>query len=304
MSCYFVPMKRLQDVNGSVECLWPALEAERPDHARRRAVPQPAGPDSADRTAVVDELKSSLEKATRRINRLQGERNQLADLLEKRDGQIERLSRELGRYQASPGRPSGAAVEASRLRPPFTAQFSAMVHGLRAMVVRQPEPMVGAAPEIDARQSGKGEGLYSTSLRGGGMGQRVVGVLLFGLSQDQIQHLLPMIERDCSSKEMKPLCLVDVDAFELFRERNLLFEYLPPVDERCRFDASLHWDLYLQRRLAIIRKKWEPIRIVAFGQSAMKTLTLWSSSPFETRPLPTAFLHSRDTQAQEGDLKL
>ncbi|NJO36290.1 MAG: hypothetical protein HC871_00175 [Rhizobiales bacterium] len=124
--------------------------------------------------------------------------------------------------------------------------------------------------------------------RGGDLGQPVVGVILLGLGQEDIERLLPIIERDCSSKKMKPLCLVDLDAFELLRTRGLIFEYLPPMEERDRFDRSLHWDLYLQRRLAIVRRKWNPVRVVAFGTVAMKTLTLWSSSPFEDKPLPTA----------------
>ena len=43
----------------------------------------------------LSELEASLEKAQRRIERLLGERNQLAALLDKRDDQIQRLFRDL-----------------------------------------------------------------------------------------------------------------------------------------------------------------------------------------------------------------
>ena len=87
---------------------------------------------------------------------------------------------------------------------------------------------------------------------------------------------------------MMPLLLTDNDAFEVLRENSIIFEYLPPAEDRQHFDRGLSWDLYVQRRLAIIRKKWQPARVIALGQVAAETLSLWQQSPFEEIPLPAA----------------
>jgi hypothetical protein len=87
---------------------------------------------------------------------------------------------------------------------------------------------------------------------------------------------------------MMPLLLTDNDAFELLREHDIIFEYLPPAEDRQQFDRHLSWNLYLQRRLAIIREKWQPARVIALGQVAADMLKLWQQSPFEEIPLPAA----------------
>ena len=35
------------------------------------------------------------------------------------------------------------------------------------------------------------------------------------------------------------------------------------------------------RRLALLRRKWQPVRIVAFGPAAARLLLQWKDSPFE-----------------------
>ncbi|MGH6919149.1 MAG: hypothetical protein ACREJ0_15760, partial [Geminicoccaceae bacterium] len=76
--------------------------------------------------------------------------------------------------------------------------------------------------------------------------------------------------------------------FDLFRARGRIFEYLPPPEARERFAPDLHWDLYLLRRLALIRRKWQPVRVVAFGRTAAEVVQLWRDSPFEATPIPAA----------------
>jgi hypothetical protein len=44
---------------------------------------------------------------------------------------------------------------------------------------------------------------------------------------------------------------------------------------------ELDWDLYRLRRLALLRRKWQPKRIVAFGPAARALVDAWQKSPFE-----------------------
>ncbi|MGH6901847.1 MAG: hypothetical protein ACREIR_03825, partial [Geminicoccaceae bacterium] len=80
----------------------------------------------------------------------------------------------------------------------------------------------------------------------------------------------------------------DNDAFQLFRGRRVLFEFLPPPSDRERLAPELDWRLFTLRRLALIRRKWQPVRVVAFGRAAGEAVQLWLDSPFETTPIPAA----------------
>ncbi|HLT02162.1 MAG TPA: hypothetical protein VK001_08275, partial [Geminicoccaceae bacterium] len=55
----------------------------------------------------------------------------------------------------------------------------------------------------------------------------VLAVVLFGLTEAEIGRVLSMVERSCAEHEIALLLLIDNDAFELFRGRRVLFEFLP-----------------------------------------------------------------------------
>lgn len=290
-------MKRLQEVykmNSTVERLWPEPGHNEAEHTQHATKTTAADQQIAELMASRGELKQSLEKSQRRINRLIGEKNQLSSLLEKRDTKIEDLNRELGKYQAerelAKARHPGVPQDFSR---PLVRSLGAASERIRHFVSK----WSGAAKGDEAHSPAvKTHELRYTPLvacLGDGVDKPIVGVLLFGLEKDDIERLLPIIERDCTSRGMRPLILTDNDAFEVFRARGMPFEYLPTEDERGRFDASLNWDLYVQRRLAIVRKKWDPVRLIAFGALASETLKLWSGSPFEEAPLPLVASESR-----------
>jgi len=86
---------------------------------------------------------------------------------------------------------------------------------------------------------------------------------------------------DRAEGSVATVCLTDCADFELFRRHRLWFEYLPPRSQQQRFAPDLDWDLYTLRRLARLRRKWDPVRIVAFGPAAQAQIALWRTSPFE-----------------------
>ncbi len=242
----------------------------------------------AQRSLRLGELEAALDKAQRRIERLLGERNQLGALLEKRDEQIQRLNRELGtQHFADPDRAADhdKLLSWSSFLPSLFKRIRAQGRmtgpGLDAKRAENQETAEAKkAPEPGLRRPPLQADYKKTSPQG------VLAVVMFGLNEGDIRDLLPIIERDCSSTKMMPLILTDNDAFELLREHGLMFEYLPPLEDRKRFGQRLSWDLYIQRRLAIIRQKWQPMRVIALGQIAADMLRLWHDSPFEETPLP------------------
>jgi GR25 family glycosyltransferase involved in LPS biosynthesis len=106
-------------------------------------------------------------------------------------------------------------------------------------------------------------------------GQQTVAVLLYGMDKPELAAALGMT----------PIFLTDHDGFDLFRSHGRFFEYLPPPEARKVFAPDLNWDLYVLRRLALIRRKWQPSRVVAFGRPATEVMQLWLDSPFEETPI-------------------
>jgi len=237
---------------------------------------------------VIEDLKLSLEQATKRINRLQGERSQLTKMLEKRDQQIQDLNRELGACADKDQRKRSTAVAGNS---PFLELSKVLLSFKNGKLFnwfrrRDGKTVKSRLPNVEISQEKNGKAPLRAHLTKG-EAKPVVVVLLLGLDESAMGWLLPTVEKECASQHTMPLFVVDSDAFELFRTRSMVFEYLPPAIDRDRFDSSLHWDLYLQRRLALIRRKWRPVRTIAFGKVATDILALWSSSPFETTHLPS-----------------
>ena len=114
----------------------------------------------------------------------------------------------------------------------------------------------------------------------------VFAVVVFGLSESEIERVLDAVERYCAEHEAAPLLLTDNDSFQLFRNRRVVFEFLPPRSEQQRLASELDWRIYTLRRLALIRRKWRPSRVVAFGRRATEVVQLWLDSPFEETPIP------------------
>lgn len=282
-------MKRLHDlenVNSDIEHLWPKPGVRPGEQAPGAIAVASAGQEIERLNASVDELDTALKKADRRIERLIGERSQVRALLDKRDQEIQKLNRELGGHNG--GRrlvrgPGGTLPPASRSLSAFVTWVGERMRGAFAGRTKAAETH---AVTREPNAAGKGVSQPLIARRQNRSSQQIVIAIMFGLNKEDVERLIPIIERDCASKKMTPLFLTDIDAFEVLRSRDLIFEYLPPAGDRNRFDPSLHWDLYLQRRLALIRKKWDPVRVVAFGALATKALTLWCSSPFEDTPLP------------------
>lgn len=95
--------------------------------------------------------------------------------------------------------------------------------------------------------------------------RRIIAVTAFGLERAALLKVLDTVEAYCRKRDTTPVLLTDSDCFELFRERRMVFEYLPPGAQREAFAADLQWPLYFRRRLFLFRRKWRPAGIIAFG---------------------------------------
>jgi hypothetical protein len=225
--------------------------------------------------SAIDELLEALDLRTRRVNQLLGERDQLERQLVRAEKALKQLSRELGAAKA-PARAAPAARSWPRLRT-LCNQLRASLGRLRpGRNARPPGSTVASA----GAASGRGTARLVPFAQDGKQ-PAVVAVVACGLAPEERAGVLDVVARHGAAGDVVPLVLTDDDDFEPLRSRAMLFEYLPSPSVRERFAPALEWELYLQRRLALIRRKWRPVRVIAFGRASADLVQLWAESPFE-----------------------
>ena len=224
---------------------------------------------------TTGELLEALDLRTRRVNQLLGERDQLERQLVRAEKALQQLSRELGAAKA-PARAAPAARRWPRLRT-LCSQLRATLGRLRsARHARPPGSTVASA----GASAGHGVARLVPFAQDGKQ-RAVMAVVACGLAPEERAGVLDVVARQGAGGDVVPLVLTDDDDFLPLRSRALLFEYLPPPSVRERFAPALEWELYLQRRLALIRRKWRPVRVIAFGRASADLVQLWAQSPFE-----------------------
>jgi hypothetical protein len=252
----------------------------------------------AEHDALREELarvETELGQRSRRLHQLQGERDQLAALLAGRDAEILRLARELGARERPPPprRDLWARVRQGWARATFAPQRWL---GRAAATLRREAP---PQKQPGASESEVPEPLLVPWVRQG-PARPVLAAVLVGLDGAAIERVLEVVDHTCRERGSVPLLITDNDAFQLFRGRGAVVEFLPPRAEQERAAPDLDWQLYTQRRLALIRRKWQPTRIVAFGSLATAVVQLWQDSPFEETPLPAALRRRPDALETAG----
>ncbi len=110
-------------------------------------------------------------------------------------------------------------------------------------------------------------------------GTRVVLVLAIDVVREQLPGLLDMIDKTSRDDGVIPIVVTDCEEFVMFRERGLIFEYLPDEEQQRVHAPELAWRLYELRRLALLRRKWQPANTIAFGARSTALLRQWRASP-------------------------
>jgi hypothetical protein len=90
-------------------------------------------------------------------------------------------------------------------------------------------------------------------------------VTVLGLSGRALEDVLELVTKGAETKPIVPVFVTDTFDFAPFRRRRLRFEYVPDRDRQQRFAPELDWDLYLRRRYALLREKWQAKSVISFG---------------------------------------
>jgi hypothetical protein len=224
-----------------------------------------------------EQLQAAVEKLTRRVQQLIGDRDRLTSLLATRDAELQRVNRELGalcaRVEPAQVRPRGLFAAARKL-------LDGLQNARKVSRPAKPAALQPHQPDVRVNETRLVPWLKDRPPKD------VFAIVVFGLSEAEIERALDAVERYCAEHEVAPLLLTDNDSFQLFRNRRVVFEFLPPRSEQQRLAPELDWQLFTLRRLALIRRKWRPVRVIPFGRRAAEVVQLWRDSPFEETPLP------------------
>lgn len=175
------------------------------------------------------------------------------------------------RHQDDPG-PEPAPVSQGRTSPGLLARARAALGG--RLPRRTGSSSLARAPAAASEGEVPKRGLLPLRVAGSKPAAVHVLAVVIGLAEEELEAV---VERTLGDRTVVPVFLTDQDGFRVFRTRRLAFEYLPPPAPR----PGLDWDLYRLRRLALLRRKWQPVRIVAFGSEASALVRAWRRSPFE-----------------------
>jgi hypothetical protein len=104
---------------------------------------------------------------------------------------------------------------------------------------------------------------------------RTVLALVLGLPPEAQAELVARLAAAPPFPGLVPVWVTDGLAFEPFRRHGTFFEHLPGAKDRDGRD----WELYRIRRFAILCRKWQPVRVVAFGATARQWLARTADSP-------------------------
>jgi GR25 family glycosyltransferase involved in LPS biosynthesis len=142
-------------------------------------------------------------------------------------------------------------------------------------------PRRHGAPAVVAKRARRGEPPLQAFAQEMPEAQAML-IVLVGLGREECAKALDTLESVGRKLGIVPVVITDsAAAFAPLRARRMAFEYLPPAERQECLIPGLDWQLYRLRRLALLRRKWQPTRIVAFGPAARALVDAWQSSPFE-----------------------
>lgn len=107
-----------------------------------------------------------------------------------------------------------------------------------------------------------------------------------------------MLKAQREKGAIAPIVVIDdLDHIPLLRSAGLAFEFVPTASAYANsLPPDRDHDLVIARRLSILRRKWRPRRIMAFGSDGQARLAAWRDSPFE-KDAPGPDLASDASQA-------
>ncbi|WP_029062043.1 hypothetical protein [Labrenzia sp. DG1229] len=94
----------------------------------------------------------------------------------------------------------------------------------------------------------------------------VVIVSIFAVEQEMIGEIVDVTSKRYS-KTSRLVFVTDCADFSAFMQRGVVFEYLPSSIVQKLHCNTMPWRTYLQHRWDLLLSKWQPRKILAYGQN-------------------------------------
>ncbi len=118
-------------------------------------------------------------------------------------------------------------------------------------------------------------------------------ISVIGMDPSARDRMLDWMVEDCAAKGKTPVFITDDLDLSPWIERRLLIEHLPSIERQIDLAPDLDWDLYLNRRLAQLKRKWRVANIADLGQKLATIRGLGKTSVTLARNPPVTPLERR-----------
>lgn len=109
-------------------------------------------------------------------------------------------------------------------------------------------------------------------------------ISVIGMEPTARDQMLDWMVEDCNAKGKTPVFITDDLDLTPWIERRLLIEHLPSLERQANLAPDLGWDLYLNRRLDQIKRKWRSADIADLGQKLDEIKKLGSGDKIPAQP--------------------
>jgi hypothetical protein len=217
------------------------------------------GAEFADTRTRLAATERALRAAEQEARDLRRERDRVLELLAKQESWL-------------------AAREPEPERTRARHRTGSLLPKVRAVVARawqqfRPPPLPAPAVPPPAKPPpARREAPLVPHARDGAPARPVLFAAVWGLVPAELERVVARIQTSAAQAGVHPVFLTDCARLEILRAHRALFEYLPPMEELARLAPADDALLYLVRRLDLLRRKWQPVRIVACGEEATAIL--------------------------------
>ncbi|EWY35843.1 hypothetical protein N825_34080 [Skermanella stibiiresistens SB22] len=228
----------------------------------------------ADLRVEVRNARRALDAALTDAEDLRRERDRLLELVVRQEAWLTQA----GQSGAQPRTHSGEQTErperrrAGKLRL-FTRRFGG---ALRRQALASPPVQPAAIPPF--QPAARVASLMPFS-RDGAEPRPLLFAAVIGLVPAELDRVVALAQRQAEKAGVHVVFLTDCSELTLFRRYKALVEYLPPAGDLAGMADPAEVQLYLARRLGLLRRKWRPVRVLAYGRDALVWLETLTALP-------------------------
>ncbi|MEX0969844.1 MAG: hypothetical protein WD046_05290 [Paracoccaceae bacterium] len=112
--------------------------------------------------------------------------------------------------------------------------------------------------------------------------RRMVVALMVGQSPDEVETALAPLRKIAMQNDYGIVIVTDRQDIAIFQHPDCITEFLPAIEQLAALPNPHDPFVYVQNRLAILLRKWEPVQVLPFGHVAVDLFAAYSASAPKT----------------------